>query len=309
MVTAKPGSGGHSAEDGRKASPKVALGLGALLQHVWNHAFAWCGRCIMGRMQQGDFIGVFDSGLGGISVLKRLTDLLPHERFVFYGDSAHAPYGDKDPEWVLRRSRLITEALMGQGAKAIVIACNTATSVAAAALRAEHPDFPIVGIEPALKPATEFAHHERILVMATDITIRLDKFHRLARQYGSHSDLITVPCKGLADLIETGKLDGREMRDLLEGYLAPYRGQVSSVVLGCTHYPFVANQIRAVLGPVPLFDGGPGTARQTKRLLAQRDLLAPATQKGEVVFRSSNTQPQQVQLYEQFYRLPLPEAL
>ena len=252
------------------------------------------------------YIGVFDSGVGGISVLKRLVSLLPHERFVFYGDSANAPYGDKTPEWVLNRSRLIVEGMIRTGAKAIVIACNTATSVAAASLRAEHPELPIVGIEPALKPATESAHHDRILVMATDITIRLDKFHRLARTYGSHSDIVTVPCRGLADLIETGKLDGREMRDLLERYLGEYRGSIDGVVLGCTHYPFVAKQVRAVLGDVPLYDGGPGTARQTQRLLRAAGELAPASQRGGVEFRSSNNTPEQLALYRRFYALPLP---
>jgi len=257
------------------------------------------------RMLQTGYIGVFDSGVGGISVLKRMTKLMPHERFVFFGDSANAPYGDKSPEWVLNRSRRIVEGMLDTGAKAIVIACNTATSVAAATLRAEHPDAPIIGIEPALKPATEAAHHDRILVMATAITIRLDKFHRLARTYGMHSDIITVPCKGLADLIETGKLEGREMRDLLERYLGEYRGCVDGVVLGCTHYPFVARQIRAVVGDVPLYDGGPGTARQVKRLLEAGDLLAPASQEGGVEFRTSNPAPEQLELYRRFYRLPL----
>ena len=252
------------------------------------------------------YIGVFDSGVGGISVLKRLVKLLPHEHFVFYGDSANAPYGDKPSEWVLNRSRLIVEGMIETGAKAIVIACNTATSVAAATLRAQHPHIPIIGIEPALKPAAEAAHHDRILVMATEITIRLDKFHRLAREYGSRSDIVTVPCRGLADLIETGKLDGREMRDLLERYLGEYRGNVDGIVLGCTHYPFVARQIRAIVGDVPQYDGGPGTARQTRRLLEATDALAPASQEGNVEFRSSNNTPEQLELYHRFYELPLP---
>jgi glutamate racemase len=187
-----------------------------------------------------------------------------------------------------------------------VIACNTATSVAAADLRKRYPDIPIVGIEPALKPAAEAARHDRILVMATAITIRLDKFHQLARTYGSNSDIITVPCKGLADPIESGKLDSPEIRDLLERYLGEYRGAVDGVVLGCTHYPFVARQIRNVIGDVPLYDGGPGTARQVKRLLLAGDMLAAASQEGGVEFRSSNNTPEQLALYRRFYALPLP---
>ena len=256
-------------------------------------------------MSSRSFIGVLDSGVGGMSVLARMVELLPEERFIYFGDSANTPYGEKGPSWVLERTRELVAQMVDEGAKAIVIACNTATSVAAATLRAEHPDAPIIGIEPALKPATEAAHHDHILVMATAITIRLDKFHRLARTYGMHSDIITVPCKGLADLIETGKLEGREMRDLLEHYLGEYRGSVDGVVLGCTHYPFVARQIRAVVGDVPLYDGGPGTARQVKRLLEAGDLLAPASQEGGVEFRTSNPTPEQLDLYQRFYRLPL----
>lgn len=256
-------------------------------------------------MQRNGYIGVFDSGAGGISVLKRLTAVLPHERFVYYGDSANAPYGGKDAEWVLRRSRLITQTMLDQGAKAVVIACNTATSVAAATLREEHPDVPIIGIEPALKPATESARHDCILVMATETTIRLDKFHRLARAYGAGCDLVTVPCPGLADLVEAGKIEGRELRDYLEAHLGQWRGKVDGVVLGCTHYPFVVPAIRAVVGDVPFYDGGPGTARQTARLLEQAGLLAPKSQKGSVTYRSSSPDEATIELYRRFYRLPL----
>lgn len=264
---------------------------------------------MMGRMRnrvdRDGCIGVFDSGVGGISVLKHLTRLMPHERFLFYGDSANAPYGDKPPEWVLERSRLIANGMLEAGAKAIVIACNTATSVAAATLRAEHPDVPIVGIEPALKPAAEAAPHGRILVMATAITIKLDKFHALARRYGSRCDVVTVACPGLADLIETGDLDSPALRDLLEGYLAEYRGKADGVVLGCTHYPFAARQIRAVVGDVPLYDGGPGTARQTRRLLEAAGALADVSREGSVEFRSSRPDAAQIELYRRFWQLPL----
>jgi glutamate racemase len=258
-------------------------------------------------MQSSDgYIGVFDSGVGGVSVLKRLVQLMPHERFLFFGDSANAPYGDKPTEWVLRRSERIVEGMLANGAKAIVIACNTATSVAAADMRERWSEVPIIGVEPALKPACESTPRGRILVMATETTIKLDKFHRLAHTYGAQSDIITVPCRGLADLIETGKLEGREMRDLLERYLAGYRGAVDSVVLGCTHYPFAAKQILAIVGNVPLYDGGPGTARQTRRILEGAGMLADRSQRGSVTFRSSGTAPCQIDLYRRFYQMPLP---
>lgn len=260
-----------------------------------------------GRManQQG-YIGVFDSGAGGISVLKRLVKLLPSERFVYFGDSANTPYGDKGEAWILKRSQMISEGMLRDGAKAIVIACNTATSVAAEPLRQAHPKVPIIGIEPALKPAAEAHPRGRILVLATEVTIKLDKYHRLARTYGSLADIHPVACTGLADLIETGKLDGREMRDLLERLIGSYRGRVDGVVLGCTHYPFAAKQIRALLGDVPLYEGGPGTARQTKRLLEHEGLLAPSSQEGSVQFRSSLPGDEQLERYRAFYRLPLP---
>ncbi len=256
-------------------------------------------------MAKKGYIGVFDSGVGGISVLKRLVEEMPHERFVYFGDSANAPYGDKSPEWVCRRSHEVAQNMADSGAKAIVIACNTATSAAAAALREEFQRIPIIGIEPALKPATEAACHDRILVMATAITIRLDKFHSLARRYGSHSDIITVACKGLADLIETGDFESPKLRALLERQVGAYREKVDGVVLGCTHYPFAARQIRAVLGDMPLYDGGTGTARQTRRLLEEAASLAPSPQEGSVEFLSSNHDAAQIELYRRFYHLPL----
>ena len=258
-----------------------------------------------GCMFEKGYIGVFDSGVGGISVLKRLVKEMPHERFVYFGDSANAPYGDKSPEWVRERSRKLVSAMVETGAKAIVVACNTATSAAAATLREEFSQLPIIGIEPALKPATEAAHHDHILVMATSITVKLDKFHKLARRYGSHSSIATVACTGLADLIETGDFESPALHELLEQQLGAYRNKVDGVVLGCTHYPFVAQQIRAVLGDVPLYDGGAGTARQARHLLEEAAALAPASQKGSVIFRSSKNDPAQIELYERFYRLPL----
>lgn len=247
------------------------------------------------------FIGVFDSGVGGISVLKRLVDELPHERFRYFGDSANAPYGDRDVTEVCALSRAIVERMVADGAKAIVIACNTATSVAAPVLRAEYPDVPIVGVEPALKPATLAFPRGRILVMATAVTLALDKFHRLAEQWGSDAEVLPVACVGLADRVERGDLDAPDVRELLESLVGTYRGHVDAVVLGCTHYLFVRDQIRAVLGDVPFFDGGEGTARRLRSVLDERDILAPEAAQGSVSFSSSLHEDAELELYRWFY--------
>lgn len=261
--------------------------------------------CAQPSLRDG-FVGVFDSGLGGISVLKCLARELPHEDFVFFGDSAHNPYGEKTKDQILSYATSIVDQMVAQGAKAIVIACNTATSVAAATLRAQRPDLPILGVEPALKPATEHDPHRRILVMATPVTLRLDKFHRLAQEYGSDSEVIAVPCPGLAHRIEQGDLDAPDLHELLVDLVGPYAGKVDSVVLGCTHYPFVVRQIRAVVGDVPFFDGGEGTARHLHEVLAQRDLLATGSQApGTVVFRSSLDEPGVLDRYQAFFNAPL----
>ena len=248
-----------------------------------------------------DFIGVFDSGVGGISVLARLAKELPNEDFVFYGDSANAPYGERNRDWIERRSRDIVEHLMDEGAKAIVIACNTATSCAATTLRADYAHIPIIGVEPALKPATLAKDVETILVMATPITLRLDKFQRLAERWGGDHQVINVPCPGLAGRIEKGDLDAPDVEDMIRGFVGDYVGSADAVVLGCTHYPFVADAIRAVLGDVQLFDGASGTARQLHRKLAERGLLTKSSDAGVVNFESSSVDPHELDLYRSFY--------
>ena len=251
--------------------------------------------------RHGDFVGVFDSGVGGISVLASLVQELPCENFVFYGDSANAPYGEKSREWVEKRSRDIVEQLLDEGAKAIVIACNTATSAAAATLRADYAHVPIIGVEPALKQATLAPGVKTVLVMATPITLRLDKYQQLAQRWGGGHEVIGVPCPGLAARIEQGDLQACDLRDMIERFVGAYRGSVDAVVLGCTHYPFVADVIRDVLGDVVLFDGANGTARQLHRKLAERGLLTNSRDAGRVDFASSNPDPAELELYRAFY--------
>lgn len=248
------------------------------------------------------WIGVFDSGVGGISVLKALVAELPHENFYFFGDSANAPYGEKTDEEVYRLSSRIVENFLERGCKAIIIACNTASAVAAAPLRHRFPDVPIIAVEPALKPATLAPKHDRILVMATPVTLRLVKYHKLAQRWGSRSHVISLPCPGLAGRIEKGNLDAPDLKALVEKLVGSYAGTVDSVVLGCTHYPFIKGTIREVVGDVPFFDGGKGTARELKRKLAQHGLLSFSSGPGQVVFDSSIKTDQELKLYGWFFR-------
>lgn len=236
-------------------------------------------------MSGGDgFVGVFDSGAGGVSVLRALASELPHEFFYYYGDAANAPYGNKSAEEVRKLSSAIVEQMVSRGAKAIVIACNTATSAAAACLRKRWPDLPIVGVEPALKPAV--ASGGRVLVMATEMTLKLDKYRHLAKELGANADV--VACNGLAELVERGDLDNPEIVGLLNNLVGEYRGRVEAVVLGCTHYPFVARQIEDVLGPVRFFDGSKGAARQLKRLLDGKGIASGRSGAGRIEYDSSD---------------------
>lgn len=258
-------------------------------------------------MSTGEFqgcVGVFDSGVGGISVLRELVRELPDESFVYYGDSANAPYGEKTPQEVRELSRRIVRRLVGSGCKAVVIACNTATSAAADVLRAEMPELPIVGVEPAVKPAVLAERHGRVLVMATPMTVRLRKFRQLVGEWGNKAEVIAVPCEGLAARIERGDLEAPDLVDLIRELVGAYAGSIDAVVLGCTHYPFVRDQIRAVLGDVPFFDGGAGTARQLRRMLQAHGLLRTEPDGGEVRLLSSKDTPQELELYRQFLALP-----
>ena len=248
-----------------------------------------------------DFIGVFDSGVGGISVLKELTALLPNEDFLFYGDSANAPYGEKDEEEVKELARTLVDRLIDRGAKAIVIACNTATSAAAKSIRDAHPGVPIVGVEPAVKPAALELTHKKILVMATPMTLKREKYRLLAERFAGEADLVPLACPGLAARIEQGSLEENDLKEMLEDLLLPYVGQIDGVVLGCTHYPFIKPQLREILGEIPFFDGAQGTARELKRRLTQEQLLTKRTKKGKVVFDSSRKSMKELLLYEAFY--------
>ena len=218
-------------------------------------------------------IGVFDSGIGGVSVLRNLRALLPGETFVYYGDDVNAPYGTRPEAEILRLARADVRFLAGFGVKAIVIACNTATSAAAKTLR-EEMTMPIIGMEPALKPASAMRKNGIVAVLATPATLRQQKFRVLMEKYGEHA--VPIPCAGLMEFVERGEIDGERLDAFLEKIFQPFRAEpIDAAVLGCTHYVFLKDAIARALPGVPLVDGNEGTARQLKRVLEERGLLSP----------------------------------
>lgn len=231
-----------------------------------------------------DLIGFFDSGVGGVSVLHTARRILPNEHFLYYGDNGHAPYGPKPLEEIRRLSAESVGVLLDRGVKAVVIACNTATSAYAEILRAELK-LPVIGMEPALKPAQEARHGGEILVLATQATLTLPKFQRLMKRYGDH--VSPVVGRGLVELVEAGKADSPETEAALRELLGRYVGRsIDSVVLGCTHYPFLAGAIRRMFPEAELFDGRTGTCMRLKHLLEAGGLRSKGTE-GSVEFLTS----------------------
>ena len=208
-------------------------------------------------------VGVFDSGIGGLSVLRALREQLPGVALHYLADAGHAPYGERSDEHVLTRSRRVASHLIDGGAQFIVIACNTATAVAAQLLREAWPQTPIIGVEPGIKPALRVTRNGRIGVMATRATLRSNKFRRLAAELATGDALHLRACDGLAAAIEQGHSDNAEMLALIETHCAPLREQgVDTVVLGCTHYTFARHQIQAAMGTaVQIVDTAEAVAR------------------------------------------------
>lgn len=253
-------------------------------------------------------IAVMDSGVGGISVLREMVRIMPQEDFIFFGDSANAPYGTKKTEFVRDLTIEHVNTFLERGAKAIAIACNTATAAALKDLRQLYPELPLVGIEPALKPAVEQNPGGRILVMATPMTIREEKFNRLLSRFEDQAIIYPLACPGLMDYVEAGKFDHPDLYKFLEELLWDYRnGEVDAVVLGCTHYPFVRKAIAKVLGPqVEIFDGAAGTARELKRRIEEAGLLhQDQNHQGRVVFENSNPTPEKLALCQQLLEIDL----
>ena len=246
-----------------------------------------------------DYIAVFDSGVGGVSVLRHLYKQMPCEKFVYFGDTANAPYGSRTTDKVRELTLAAVEKLRAEyPLKALVVACNTATAAAIETLRAAYPDFIVIGIEPALKLAADHFPGGRIGVMATQVTLREEKFDTLMHRFDRECTVTKIPAPGLVELIEGGKGDSLECEMFLRDLLGPHVGQLDALVLGCTHYPFVQRTIRKVLGPdVTLLHGGEGTARETKRRLAAADLLR--TGEGKILIRESKGDPKKLHLARQ----------
>ena len=231
-------------------------------------------------------IAVFDSGVGGISVLKELMALMPEEHYLYFGDSANAPYGTRTTEEVKVLTLNAAAKLYERGIKALVVACNTATAAAIEDLRQEYPGIVIVGIEPALKMATDRFPRGHVGIMATQVTLREEKLEHLVGRFPD-ATVERIPAPGLVELVEQGKAESEETESLLRQILSPYLGQLDAIVLGCTHYPFVKDTVQKVLGQqVKVLDGGAGTARQTKRLLEERGWLR--TGKGSLKMENSS---------------------
>jgi len=235
-------------------------------------------------------IGIFDSGIGGLSVLRHIRQQLPHENLIYFADSGHAPYGDKPEQFVIARTLAIAEFLVKRKCKALVVACNTATAAAVHVLRQRYPNMSIVGVEPGLKPAAAITKSRHVGVLATDRTIASEKFIALRDQLATITDVrfVSQACTGLAAQIEKGELDSAATKALVQQYLAPLMlGDMDTLVLGCTHYPFVLPLIEEAsrkVGalPISIIDTGEPVARQLARLLEKHQLMCTATAPGEL---------------------------
>ena len=244
---------------------------------------------------KNDYIAVFDSGVGGISVLRELVRLMPQERYLYFGDSANAPYGTRPTAEVRALTLAAAERLMARGCKALVVACNTATAAAIIDMRAKYPDKIIIGIEPALKVAADHFPGGEVGVMATPVTLREEKFDVLLHRFTDACTVHKIPAPGLVELVERGMAVSEESEALLKPLLLPYRDRLDAVVLGCTHYPFAAPVIGKLLGGhTALLDGGPGTARQTRRRLEAEGLLWDGP--GELLIENSSGSQEMVAL-------------
>lgn len=247
-------------------------------------------------MNNNESIGIFDSGIGGATVLKEILKKLPNENYIYYSDSKNNPYGDKTDEEIFDMSDKIVKKFIENKCKAIVIACNTASAKAAKQLREKYPEQIIIAIEPAYKMVHDFAYEKPTLVMATKGTIESEKFHKLYEKYDNHKTYL-LACKGLADIIEEG--NEAKIKNYLEENLSKYKDKIENVVLGCTHYPLIQEQIQEVLGAVKFFNGAPNLAKHLKDVLEDNNLLNKSQENGKINFiDSSNSELKKERFFE-----------
>ncbi len=234
-------------------------------------------------------IGVFDSGLGGLTVLEEIQTLMPHENLLYITDSGYAPYGNKPDTFIIQRALALAEFMVQtHGVKALVVACNTATAAAISHLR-QHFEIPVIGMEPGIKPAVEMTDSGVIGVLATENTLKSDKFSNLLDVHHHRARILTQPCHGLVEAIEQGELAAAETRTLLASYVQPLLNDgVDTIVLGCTHYPLLIPLIREIAGDrIHLVSTGAAVARQLKHKLDDAGLCTPDTNAGDELYLTS----------------------
>lgn len=234
-------------------------------------------------------IGFFDSGVGGLSVMRDAINLMPNESFIYFGDSQNAPYGIKELGEVRKLTLDAADFLLSKNVKAIVVACNTATSAAIDVLRDKYKDTIIIGIEPALKPAVKLNRKGNIIIMATPMTLREKKFKSLMDKYKNDNNIVPLPCARLVEFVEQGILEGNELEKYLEDKFKPYLNEeIATIVLGCTHFPFIKETLSKVVGKhVPIIDGGVGTSQELKRKLKEKNYLIDDKENGNIVIYNS----------------------
>ena len=234
-------------------------------------------------------IGVFDSGVGGLSILREIRKILPAENLVYLADTAHCPYGIKPVEEIRERTLQVTDFLVSLAVKAVVVACNSACEAGLNRIRDKYPKLPVVGVEPAVKPAHQETHNGIIGVLATELTINGERLSHLIAKYGDGIKILTQPAPRLVELVEDGELESMKAESILHQYLDPLLDQgIDTLVLGCTHYPFLRPMIEKICGPkVTVLDTGLAIARQTSKLLAESELSNSSTTVGQDIFYTS----------------------
>lgn len=256
-------------------------------------------------------VGIFDSGMGGVSLLRDALKVLPNENYIYYGDNLNAPYGDRSEDEILELTSKAADFLLEHGVKALVLACNTATSAAINILR-QKLDVPVVSVEPAIKPACEKQGNGKVFMLATDATTKLSRYRKLLSRMPDPSRVVNVGISGIVSRVERGELGIHAYDDIFDKYLAPYHGETAdAVVLGCTHYVFIHGAVKAYFknnmrGECAVYDGNRATARQLRRVLEREDLLNP-TGEGRADFFTSGDQATLRPIFDMLICTPITE--